>query len=117
MWWRKKSSGAESDLVLRAMFKRMEGCLVSMVGTQKTLAAELRELRKLLEQPARRSRSQIEELLPALDRMHEIALVAMGHPDLAQQFGLTTRQRENEPESETRWENPEDEEPDGLIHE
>jgi len=117
MWWRKRpSSNAESDPAVKAMFKRVEGCLLSLARSQKTLAAELCELRKLQGQPGRRS--QVEELLPVLDRMHEIALVAMGHPDLAQQFGLTSRQRENEqqPEAETEWETPPDEF-DGLTHE
>lgn len=114
MWWTKRPSSAELDLERR--MGRAERNFTALVESYEELAKELQRLQKMKGGPTRRSRSQVEELLPALDRMHEIALVAMGHADLAQQFGLTARQRENEPEVETEWETPTDE-PDGMTYE
>jgi hypothetical protein len=52
----------------------------------------------------------VREWLPVLDRFHELTLVAMGHPDLAQSFGLTSRQQAATPEPTTEWVSPKDEE-------
>ena len=116
MWWMRKRMRDEIDT---ARLARVERQLTGLAESHRALAAELARVRKMKGESTRRPRSQIEELLPALDRMHEIALVAMGHPDLAQQFGLTTRQKENEPDVETRWETPTDDPDDsaGLTYE
>jgi hypothetical protein len=53
----------------------------------------------------------VQEWLPVLDRAHEIALVAMGHPDLAQAFGASSRQKEYrqaESQVETAWTEPDE---------
>ena len=62
--------------------------------------------------------SDVREWLPVLDRFHELVLVAQGHPDLAQQFGLTTRQKEVSPPGETTWTDPERNEPtpEGMVY-
>ncbi len=47
---------------------------------------------------------QVKEWLPVLARMQEVTLAAMGHADMAQQFGLTDRQREQaQDEKATTW--------------
>lgn len=58
----------------------------------------------------------VAQWLPVLDRFQEMALVAQGHPDLAQQFGLLSRQRAAEPTTVTEWETPNDPEPDGMVY-
>jgi len=67
--------------------------------------------------PASPAAPAVREWLPVLDRMHEIALVAMGHPDLAQQFGLTGRQREvAEAAGPTTWTEPDEPTPEGVVY-
>ena len=61
--------------------------------------------------------SPVREWLPVLDRFHELVLVAQGHPDLAQQFGLTSRQREAaEAAGPTTWTEPDEPTPEGMTY-
>jgi len=60
--------------------------------------------------------SPVREWLPVLDRFHELVLVAQGHPDLAQSFGLTSRQREvTQAEGPTKWTEPDEPTPEGMT--
>lgn len=59
--------------------------------------------------------------LPVLARMQEVTLAAMGHPDMAREFGLVDRQREAtpEPEGPDEWADQgskDPEEDDGMIY-
>jgi len=72
-------------------------------------------LKALEQKPAGRIQSQVEQWLPVIDRFQEMALVAQGHPDLAQSFGLASRQKANEPEPPaTEWTGPD--EPEGVTY-
>ncbi len=62
----------------------------------------------------------VKEWLPVLARMQEVTLAAMGHADMAQQFGLTDRQREQAqdatPDSWIDTVLPKPEEDAGMIY-
>jgi hypothetical protein len=59
----------------------------------------------------------VREWLPVLDRFHELTLVAMGNADLAQQFGLTGRQREvAQAEGPTKWTESDEPTPEGVTY-
>ena len=105
-WFKKASVAAQHigwDPVTSALLRRVSERLDALEA-----ALAKRDV------PAPAPQTGVKEWLPVLDRMHEIALVAMGHPDLAQQFGLTSRQRA-EVEPTTTWEEPK--EPDeGMTY-
>lgn len=61
--------------------------------------------------------SSVAEWLPVLDRMQELAMIALGHPDLAQQFGLTARQKEaDHAAGPTTWTELDEQTPDGVTY-
>lgn len=61
--------------------------------------------------------SEVQSWLPVLDRMQELAMIALGHPDLAQQFGLTARQKEaDRAAGPTTWTEPDEPTPEGVTY-
>lgn len=61
--------------------------------------------------------SAIASWMPLVDRLQEIALVALGSQDLAQQFGLTSRQKENaEAAGPTTWTEPDEPTREGVTY-
>jgi hypothetical protein len=110
----KKSTGTEPavwDSHTLAVLDRIETRLDRLGQKVDDLSMRVDRLQRDAMAPAVSTRveSPVREWLPVLDRMHEIALVAMGHPDLAQSFGLTSRQKESAPQAATVWATPPDE--------
>ncbi len=113
MWWTKKPSQEEVGVLSRHL-EVLEERHAALSQALAVLAREVRRLQKMKGESMGRTRSQVEEWLPVMDRMHEIALVAMGHPDLAQSFGLQSRQVRDD-EVEVKWEEPTENE--GMVYE
>ena len=107
--WFKKSTKTESavwDPTLFAVLKRIEARLDKLeVRVRDAGVARNAEI-QVPANPKPEGNLDTRAWLQVVDRMQEIVLVAQGAQDLAQQFGLTTRQKANEPEAETRWEEP-----------
>ena len=94
-WFSSKKWEQEARMRLARQINQIEKTQAMLVKAVKRMADE-HEISRVANQLSRKEepRSEIKEWLPMIDRMQEIALVAMGNPDLAQQFGLTTRQKE-----------------------
>lgn len=126
-WSKKEDTGYARMLadLMKAFGKRLDRFEKRLDATERERKSDFdficrigEALNKVTTPRKEESRSEIRESLPLVDRMQEIALVAMGHADLAQQFGLTTRQKEvAEGESEAQqWEEPASDTDDGVTY-
>lgn len=118
MWFSKTKAavastgdGTSRDHVLDTTLRFMMAKLERMDG-------ELKELLKQKQAKPPNRQSVIAELLPILDRFQEMAIIAQGHPEIAREFGLTSRQQANnqytepEPDSQVDDDFPEG----GLVY-
>ena len=107
MFWKRKPDGDWTVRCLEKVVERLEKIDARLDALEKAQ----RETHRPVPHPSRPG--TVAEWLPVLDRFQELALVAQGHPDLAQQFGIATRQKEQPPQVE--WEEPEAE-IDGITY-
>lgn len=84
----------------------VEGRVRSLRVENSRLEEEVEKLKAQTRVPQRRPGPP--EYLPVLDRVHELALVAQGHADLAREFGLISRQREASLDDEDAGDRPDE---------
>jgi redox-regulated HSP33 family molecular chaperone len=58
------------------------------------LTYQVQKLAEKLRRPKKQKRSAVQDLMPIVDRLHELALVGMNQEQLAEKFGTYTRQSE-----------------------
>ena len=93
---RQKNTGPAVDPTARVivLLRQEVSALRDAVAALHQRADELRGNQPVPTNGKVQAGSAVQDWLPVLDRAHEIALVAMGHPDLAQAFGAASRQKE-----------------------
>lgn len=114
--WRKEGAKlAEMQFAIERRLDRLE--ILSQAWANKAHAVQVAQEK---ESRSAKDEGSVKAWLPVLARMQEVTLAAMGHPDMAREFGLVDRQREAMPvgEPETEWTELQDggAEEDGITY-
>ena len=110
-FWNRKNKNQERSVDMRdRAITELRININTLRNDMAILHTEVADLRKTPVPTNSQPRAgSVQDALPIMDRMQELLLVQMGNADLAQAFGLATRQKElraAEPEPETDWVEP-----------
>jgi len=75
----------------------------AVMGIARAMDEATAKIAQIESRSARSDQGHVKEWLPVLARMQEVTLAAMGHADMAQQFGLTDRQQEASTDTPSPW--------------